>query len=163
MEEAGCELSSHAAPTNSDTCLFPFQQDIAYYIESEMDNLVLECSTGNNGMPVVMNNVKSNPPIARQQWYIVNQTGGRCHIHSKVDRKALTCKDDTVTVCDLHSNDVTQLWSWDEDNIISAQNNRMVGVAKTNTPLSLYEWDRVQCKEPWTKFHKREVTEHVGC
>ena len=151
LEEAGCELTSLAAPTSSDTCLFPFQT--AYYIKSEMDNLVLECSTDNNGMPVVMNNVKSNPPIARQQWYIVNMVGGRYLICSKVDGKVLTCKDNTVTVCDLHNDDNTQLWRWDMNgHIFSVSSGQMVGVLKANKQLSLYEWGDKVPEETLTTF-----------
>lgn len=105
-------------------------QDIACYIECEMNGLVLECSTGDDRTSVVMGNIKSNPPDARQLWHIAEWTGGRCLIHSKLDDKVLTCKDNTVEVCDrLHGDDNTQLWSWDKGNIISASSGCMVGVA----------------------------------
>ena len=152
----GCELSSHAAPMSSNTFLFPFQQDTAYYIESGVHKLVMEYPPGDDRMPVVMCNVKSNPPNARQQWYIVNMTGGRCLIRSKVDGKVLTCKDNTVTVCDQHNDDNTQLWRWDMNAdangpIFSVSSGQVVGMLKANKQLSLYEWGDKVPEEAGTK------------
>ena len=136
--------------------------DIACYIECEMNGLVLECSTGDDRTSVVMGNIKSNPPDARQLWHIAEWTGGRCLIHSKLDDKVLTCKDNTVEVCDrLHGDDNTQLWSWDKGNIISASSGCMVGVACDNARLSLYEWDGKQHKEASMKFHTTQVSKYM--
>ena len=71
----------------------------------------------------------------------------------------LTCKDNTVAVCDQHSNDDnTQLWRWDMNgHIFSVSSGQMVGVLKANKQLSLYEWGDKVPEETLTKFKYVEV------